>query len=170
MLAVDPQVAVAVVGVAAGLATYVHTSNREKAVHQANLIREYTKDLSSDDRLVDLFTDIDYERFVFTVDPDTWLGRQPEKTLVRLLDLFNSIGHNWHRKVISLEDVHGTTLAYGIMRAHGNPQVQAYLKYVDTWDAEHLGTGAAFEHFRRLAEALEERSRQARKARRAAGR
>ncbi len=166
MPGLDPQLVVAVAGLGAGLVTYVRTSNREKSVRQADLIREYTKDLSSDDRLVNLFTDIDYGRFVFVRDERTWLGQQPEKTLVRLLDLFNSIGHNWHRRVVSLEDVHGTTIAYGIVRAHNDPQVKAYLDYVNEWDADHLGTGAAFEHFRRLAQALDEMSEGARRANR----
>jgi len=43
--------------------------------------------------------------------------------------------------------------------------MQRYLAYVDVWDADHLGTGVAFEYFRRIAVALDERSKKMRAAR-----
>jgi hypothetical protein len=153
------------IGVIVALLTYVRTARREKAIRQAELVRGYTRDLSMDPALVDLFTDIDYERFRFVADEATWLGRRPEQDVVRMLDLFNSAGHNWRRDILSLDDIHGTTLGYAILRAHQDPQVQRYLAHVDHWDAEHLGTGVAFENFRALAVALDERSREARAAR-----
>ena len=149
-------VSAAAVVVAAG--TYISTSGREKALHRAELVHTYSSEFSHDAELVDVFTDIDYERYEFTEDETTWLGQAPEKRLVRMLDLFNSLGHNWFRKIISLEDIHGTTLGYAILRAYNDPNVSSYLKFVDGHDADHLGTGAAFEYFRRLVVALDKRS------------
>jgi hypothetical protein len=67
--------------------------------------------------------------------------------------------------ILSLDDIHGTTLGDAILRASQDPEVQRYLAHVDHWDADHLGTGVAFENFRTLAVALDERSRAARAAR-----
>lgn len=137
--------------------TYLLTSRREKGLHRAELGHSYSSEFSHDHDLIDLFTDIDYERFRFATTDD-WLGQSPEKVVVRMLDLFNSLGHNWFRKVVSLEDIYGTTLGYAILRAHNDDHVKAYLAYVDHHDADHFGTGDAFEYFRRLGVALEKRS------------
>jgi hypothetical protein len=161
----DLQGTAAVATLVAGLITYVRTSRREKSIRQADLVRAYTSEFYSDEALITLFTDIDYSRFSFTADEDTWLGQKPEQTVVRLLDLFNSVGHNWHRKVLALEDIHGTTLGYAILRAYNDAEMQRYVAYVDRWDADHLGTGVAFEYFRRIAVALDERSKKVRAAR-----
>lgn len=149
---------IAGIAVVVGLATYIHTSIRERAFRRAEMVRAYSADLSSVPELVDLFTQIDYDRFCFVDDEETWLGRAPEQNLVRLLDVFNSVGHNWRRKVVMLDDIHGTTLGYGILRAYQSAQIQAYLSYVDRWDHDHLGTGVAFENFRQLAVALDKKS------------
>jgi hypothetical protein len=149
---------IAGIAVIVGLMTYIHTSIRERAFRRADLVRTYSSELSSVPELVELFTQIDYNQFSFVKDQDTWLGKAPEQNLVRLFDVFNSVGHNWRRKVVTLGDIHGTTLGYGIIRAYRSDQVQAYLDYVDTWDADHLGTGVAFENFRRLAVALDKKS------------
>jgi hypothetical protein len=161
----DLQGTAAIATLVAGLITYVRTSRREKSIRQADLVRAYTSEFYSDEALSTLFTDIDYSRFRFAADEDTWLGQKPEQTVVRLLDLFNSVGHNWHRKVLALEDIHGTTLGYAILRAYHDGEMQRYLAYVDVWDADHLGTGVAFEYFRRIAVALDERSKKMRAAR-----
>lgn len=165
MLDFDLQGTAAVATLVTGLITYIRTSQREKSIRRADLVRGYTSEFYSEEALVTLFTDLDYSRFRFTADEETWLGKKPEQTVVRLLDLFNAVGHNWHRKVLSIEDVHGTTLGYAILRAYNDDEMQKYLAYVDVWDADHLGTGVAFEYFRRIALALDERSRKFRAVR-----
>jgi len=149
---------VAAAAILVAVATYVLTARREKALHRAELVHAYSSEFSRDRELVDLFTDIDYERFEFEADQSRWLGQDPEKQLIRMLDLFNSIGHNWHRKIVSLDDIHGTTLGYAILRAFNDPNVNRYLEFVDQHDADHLGTGAAFEYFRLIAVDLEKKS------------
>jgi hypothetical protein len=161
----DLQGTAAVAALVTGLITYIRTSQREKSIRRADLVRGYTVEFYSDEALVTLFTDLDYSRFRFTADEESWLGKKPEQTVVKLLDLFNSVGHNWHRKVLGLEDVHGTTLGYAILRAYNDDEMQKYLAHVDVWDVDHLGTGIAFEYFRRLALALDERSKKFRAAR-----
>jgi hypothetical protein len=165
MLDFDLQGTAAVATLVTGLITYIRTTQRDKSIRRADLVRAYTVEFYSDEALITLFTDLDYSRFRFTADEKSWLGKKPEQTVVKLLDLFNSVGHNWHRKVLSLEDIHGTTLGYAILRAYNDDEMQKYLAHVDVWDADHLGTGVAFEYFRRIALALDERSRKFRAAR-----
>jgi hypothetical protein len=159
---VNLEATVAAIAILIGIATYIHTSIRERAYRRAEMVRAYSAELSSAPELVDLFTQIDYNRFRFVADEETWLGNAPEQNMVRLLDVYNSVGHNWQRKVIALADIHGTTLGYGILRAYQSQQVQSYLSYVDKWDYDHLGTGVAFDNFRQLAVALDKRSIKAR--------
>lgn len=155
---VGAEALVAAVAIVVSVIIYARTTVRERAVRRAELVRTYSTDLSQDQSLMDLFTDIDYERFRFVASQETWLGKRPEQDLVRLLDLFNSIGHNWQQKVVRLDDIHGTTLGYAVLRAYEDEDVRGYLGHVATWDADHLGTGVPFEFFQRLARALSERS------------
>lgn len=140
------------------LFTYIASARREKSIRRAELVRGYTADFYSDGRVPDLFMEIDYDRFHFAVDDDEWLGRAGESTMVRMLDLFNSIGHNYNRGVIELADVHGTTLGYAILRAHDSSDVRRYLEYVKSWDSEHLGTGVPFQYFQELGNDLRQKS------------
>ncbi|WP_324651668.1 hypothetical protein [Georgenia sp. H159] len=149
------------------LVTYVTTARREKSIRRAELVRAYTADFYSDERVVKLFMDLDYERFEFPKVNDQWLGTIGEATLVRMLDLFNSIGHNYARKVLTIEDIHGTTLGYAILRAHGSLEVRKYLEHVRAWDGENLGTGVPFQYFQQLGNDLLTRSRRARERNRA---
>jgi hypothetical protein len=152
--------------VAVALLTYVLTSRRSRALDRATLVRQYSTDFAQDPDVVRLFVDIDYERFRFDAAMASWLGHEPEIRVVRMLDLFNSLGHSWSRRLITLDDIHGTTLGYAILRAHNDPYISKYIAYVDEHDFEHLGTGAAFEYFRRLAVRLDEKSKRVREKRR----
>lgn len=71
-----------------------------------------------------------------------------------MLDLFNTVGHNWDRRVIKLGDVHGTTLGYAMLRAHESTEVRGYLNFVKRWDEDHLGTGVPFEFFQLMSNDL----------------
>lgn len=150
----DLQDVSAVLAVLIALGTYVSTRMRDNAIHRADLVRQFTADFYASDAVVKLFVDIDYDRFVFVEDQEEWLGQEPEITLVRMLDLFNSVGHNWHRHVITLADVHGTTLGYAMLRAVDSPEVAKYLTFVQGWDSDHLGTGVPFEFFQLMANEL----------------
>jgi hypothetical protein len=142
------------------LGTYAATRLRDSAIRRADLVRQFTADFYANDDVVKLFVEMDYDRFTFVEDQKTWLGHKPEITLVRMLDLFNSVGHNWHRRVITLADVQGTTLGYAMLRASASPQVATYLSFVEGWDTEHRGTGVPFEFFRLMANELASVSRQ----------
>jgi len=144
---------VAASGLVWGAMTYVQKSNRERAQRRGELVREYTRELSSDPALVQLFTDIDYGRLRFRRSQE-WLGAAPEQNLVRMLDLFNSLGLKWKHKAIRLEDVIGTTLGYAIVRAWQDRAVSAYLEHVTRWDELQRGTGYPFQFFKDLANAL----------------
>lgn len=143
----DLQDIIGVLALLVAVGTYAATRLRDSAIRRADLVRQFTVDFYSSDAVVALFVDIDYERFKFVEDKEKWLGHQPEITLVRMLDLFNSVGHNWHRRVIKLADVHGTTLGYAMLRAMESPEVARYLQFVKKWDSDHLGTGVPFEFF-----------------------
>jgi hypothetical protein len=75
---VDLQSATAVVAIVVALGTYVATRLRDSAIHRAELVRQYTADFYASDAVVALFVDIDYDRFTFVEDEDTWLGHEPE--------------------------------------------------------------------------------------------
>jgi hypothetical protein len=151
---VDLQDVAAVGAIVVALVTYVATRIRDSAVHRADLVRQYTADFYASDAVVALFVEIDYERFRFVEDEETWLGREPEITLIRMLDLFNSVGHNWNRRVIKLADVHGTTLGYAMLRASESEEIGKYLSFVQGWDEAHLGTGVPFEFFQLMGREL----------------
>jgi hypothetical protein len=163
---------ISIEGVAASAAvlvaavTYVLTSMRSRGLDRASMVRQYSSDFANDPDVVRIFVEIDYERFRFDQAMASWLGQAPEIHMVRMLDLFNSLGHSWSRHLVKLDDIHGTTLGYAILRAHHDPYVRKYLAYVDGHDFDHLGTGAAFEFFRRLAVQLDSKSKRARAKRR----
>jgi hypothetical protein len=87
-----------------------------------------------------------------------WLREQPEITVARMLDMFNSLGHDWSRGLIKLDDIQGTTLGYAIVRAYNDPYIRKYIAHVDGHDSEHVGTDAAFGFVRPLAMRLHEKS------------
>lgn len=141
--------------------SYIHANYRDKSIRRAELVKSYTSDFYASEEIVDLFMDIDYERFRFN-NGGEWLGGKDEASMVRMLDLFNSVGHNHRRRVLTLSDIHGTTLGYAILRAYESGEVRSYLEHVKAWDGDHLGTGVPFEHFQNLGNALSRRSAAAR--------
>ncbi|MFI2709087.1 hypothetical protein ACH495_03000 [Micromonospora sp. NPDC018662] len=163
MIPVHDLAASAAVVVAAG--TYILTSRRSRALDRATLVRQYSNDFVHDSEALRLFIEIDYGRFRFDPATTAWLGGAPEIRLIRLLDLFNSLGHGWKRGLIGIDDIHGTTLGYAILRAHQDAYVRTYITYVDNHDI-NSGTGAAFEFFRLLAVQLDRQARQTRNKRR----
>ncbi|GAB3055741.1 hypothetical protein GCM10027053_15910 [Intrasporangium mesophilum] len=136
--------------VALALVTFIFSNRRDKAIRRADLVRAYTSDFYADQNVVKLFSDLDYDRFRFDAT-DEWLGTGAESTLVRMLDIFNSLGHNARHGVIGLSDIHGTTIGYAVLRAYDSAEVVRYLEYVRQWDHEHLGTGVPFQFFQELA-------------------
>ena len=138
--------------------THIVTSRYARAMDRASLVRQYSAEFAHDREVIKLFVDIDHEEFRFDPAMASWLGEQPEITVVRMLDLFNSLGHSWSRGLIKLADIHGTTLGYAIVRTHNDPYIRKYIAHVDGHSFEHVGTDAAFEFFRRLAVQLDEKS------------
>lgn len=134
------------------------TSRRARALDRATLMRTHSAAFATDREVVRLFVDVDHERFRFDRAMASWLGEQPEITVVRMLDLFNSLGRNWSRGLIKLDDIQGTTLGYAIVRAYNDPYIRKYIAYVDGHHSEHVGNDAAFEFLRRLAVQLDEKS------------
>jgi hypothetical protein len=146
------------------IVAYVGSSRRDRSLHRAELVHAFSSEFAADDVLSDLFMDIDYGRFRFDADGAAgWLGHTGERNPIRLLDLFNSVGHNVSRGVLSIRDIQGTTLGYAIMRTYADEQITRYLDHVDRWDKSHRGTGAAFHYFRELAVELERHSRKSRR-------
>ena len=74
MARITPEAAVAALAFLTTVVTYVRGSAREKAVRRAELVHSYSSEFSGNQSLVDLFTDLDYRRFRFVEDEDTWLG------------------------------------------------------------------------------------------------
>lgn len=137
------------------VATYIGTSRRERAIRRAELVQTFTSEFYQVDEVYRLFADIDYERFEFSDDRDSWLGAAPERAVVHMLDIFNSLGLNWYRRVISTRDILGTTIGYAILRAFESVEMRRYLQFVHGHDQEHLGTGVPFEFFQILASELQ---------------
>lgn len=135
--------------------TYLHASFRQRAISRAALVYQFSTDLARDADVVNLFVEIDNDRFRFPGNEEVWLGAQPEIVMVRMLDLFNSVGHSWSRNIVKLDDIYGTTLGYAILRASRDPGVREYLEHVARHDHAHAGTGVPFKYFRDLAKALD---------------
>src|SRR3954454_12033151 len=124
----------AVVAVVVAIATYIGTSRRERAIRRAELIQTYTTEFYWSDEIFDLFTDLDYDRFSFVENHETWLGAKPERAAVHMLGLFNSLGLNWCRGVVSARDIQGTTLGYAMLRARDSSEMRRYLEFVHGHD------------------------------------
>ena len=144
--------------VVAAAATHFYTSRHARALDRATLVRTYSAEFATDREVIKLFADIDHERFQFDPEMALWLREQPEITVARMLDMFNSLGHDWSRGLIKLEDIRGTTLGYAIVRAYKDPHIRKYIAYLDGHDFEPVG--ATFAFFRRLAVQLDQRSPQ----------
>jgi hypothetical protein len=157
-LLVTLDVFIAATAVAVALMTYVMTAKRDRDLRRSELVKSFTVDFYASNNVVQLFTDIDYNRFEFSPDEESWLGHQPEQTVVRMLDVFNSIGLSWRRGIVTLDDIHGTTLGYAIQRSVQCPGMRDYLTYVHNHDQSHLGTGVPFEFFQEIGLELQERS------------
>ena len=145
----------ALLAVVVAIGTYVGTSRRERAIRRAELIHMYTAEFYGSEEIYSLFADLDYDRFSFSDDRSSWLGAAPERAVVHMLDLFNSLGLNWYRGVISTKDIQGTTLGYAMLRARDSTEMRSYLEFVHGHDQDHLGTGVPFEFFQRLAGELQ---------------
>jgi hypothetical protein len=135
--------------------TYIGTSRRDRAIRRAELVATFTSEFYRSEDIYRLFADIDYDRFEFSEDRTSWLGADPERSVVHMLDLFNSLGLNWYRRVISTKDIQGTTIGYAMLRAFESAEMRKYLEFVHGHDQEHLGTGVPFEFFQILAGRLQ---------------
>lgn len=114
------------------------TRTAERRLRRAELIRSYTNDFYLSRDVVELFMDIDHERFNYD---STFLGSDRELALIHLLDNFNALGHSWRRHVISLNDLLPTTLAYAALRTWENPSVRRYLSQIQIWDENRYWPG-----------------------------
>lgn len=128
---------------------------KQLALRRAELMRHY-EDKFGTLEMQETFQNIDYDRLDPVLDKEgTWIGERGELELVRLLDLFNTVGHNWSANTLKLEDVSETALGYGIARTYRSDAVQAYLANVDATDEIHAyGLNQAWRHFRALGAAL----------------
>jgi hypothetical protein len=124
------------------------TRTAERRRRRAELIRSYTNDFHLSRDVVELFMDIDHERFNYD---STFLGSDRELALIHLLDNFNALGHSWRRHVISLNDLLPTTLAYAALRTWENPSVRRYLSQIQIWDENRYWPGLGFRYFEDLA-------------------
>jgi hypothetical protein len=139
------------VGLLFTIAIFWATRLRDRRVRQAELLRDYTNDLYDDERMTSIFMAVDHNRYAF--DSSDY-GTDKELALIRLLDLLNILGHNWDRKIITLDKLIDTTLGYVIVRLSTNKRVIDYLKQIQVWDAERYTAGTGFGYFRELAVAL----------------
>ncbi len=149
----------AAVAVVIGVVTFIITTRRERLIRRAELVRQYTVDFHESPGVSQMFEDIEHRRLRF--DADAWLGKEPELTAVRMLDLFNSLGHNWRHGVLKLEDIDGTTLGRAALITSRSDAIRAYLATLPGQDGatgDGAGIPAPFEYFGRLAAALEERA------------
>jgi hypothetical protein len=95
--------------------------------------------------------EVDHGKYAFS--PGDY-GTPKELALIRLLDFFNILGHNWQRGVVDIEDIAPTTLGYAAVRLHMNQDVTQYLRQIEVWDDERYVAGVGFGYFRELAVAL----------------
>lgn len=146
---VTPPALATTLAVLVAVITYANTRARDNKLKRAEIVQKFAEELSRNDVLFGQFCKIDNNLFTF-LDSEEWLKTDGEHALIRLLDHFNGVAHNIERNVLRVEDLRGTTLWYAMQRAFYDPQVQAYLAWVDTFDQANGGTGDAFRFFRGL--------------------
>lgn len=56
-------------------------------------------------------------------------------------DLLNSLGHNWCRGVLKLDDIYRTTLGYAVLITYRNAAVFEYLATPTLHDEKNATTG-----------------------------
>jgi hypothetical protein len=127
--------------------TYIGTKRREMRIRRAELVRAYTTEFYADPGVTALFMDIDYDR----LGNGHLAGSSRELSLIRLLDYFNAMGHNWKRGVLKLDDIFPTTLAYAALRTWENEAVRKYLLQIKKWDEERYAPGSGFRYFEQFA-------------------
>lgn len=143
--------------VVVAVATYVSTRRRDNKIKRAEMVQKFADQLANNDVLFGQFCLIDSNQFKFEdsdqwiLEHADWLHSDDERSLLRLLDHFNSVAHNIERNVLRVQDLRGTTLWYAMQRAFYDPGIQAYLSWVDRFDENNGGTGDAFRYFRSLA-------------------
>jgi hypothetical protein len=116
----------------------------ERRLRRSELIRHSTYDFYLNPDVTALFMDIDHDRFVYD---DVFLGSDRELALIHLLDYFNALGHNWKRRIVSLDDLLPTTLTYAALRTWKNADVHRYLRQIQAWDEERYLQGSGFRYF-----------------------
>jgi hypothetical protein len=147
----DAQVLIGVGALFISATTYVWSRVREAAIRRAELVKSYTDSFYASRELSELFLKIDYEGLKFS---EALLNTRAEVQLIHFLDLLNSIALHYFNRVLGWQDISGTTLGYALVRTHEDEGVRKYLTRIDSWDAEHSGTGAAFRFFRELGDSL----------------
>jgi hypothetical protein len=140
--------ATAVIAIIVTLLTYYRTRAAERRLRRSELIRNYTNDFYLNPDVTAIFMDIDHDRFVYD---ELFLGSDRELALIHLLDYFNALGHNWKRRIVSLDDLLPTTLTYAALRTWENADVRQYLRQIQAWDEERYVQGSGFRYFEELA-------------------
>ncbi|WP_326760017.1 hypothetical protein OHB35_25550 [Streptomyces phaeochromogenes] len=135
---------------AAGItvATWALNSRASRLTQRAEFIRNCTNDFYDSQALTSIFMDIDHGRFRYD---ESILGTEKELDLIRYLDYFNAVGHNWCRGVITIFDIMPTTMAYAALRSWEDPGVRAYLQQIRRWDEERYSASTGFLYFEELA-------------------
>jgi hypothetical protein len=146
---IDWKLAVAIMAVLVSIGTAIASRSRDRRTKTAELVRTYTRDLYANREVLEMFQDIDQDRFDMQLDE--LVGAHAEIVLVQLLDHLNSIAHNTRRGVLSLRDIMPTTIAYAIVRTWENDAVRRYLRQVRVWDRERFVPGYGFRYFEELA-------------------
>ena len=147
----EAPVVVGLLSLTATVLFFALNRHRDRQIHQAELLRNYTVDFYGDARILSVFAEIDADRYTIS---ESDVATPKEWELIRLLDFLNILGANWHRGVVSLRDVAPTTLGYAAVRVHANPTVIEYLEVLARSDSVRYPPGTAFGYFRELAAAL----------------
>ena len=132
--------------------TYLGTSRRDPAIRRrADLVETFNSEFHRSEDIYGLFADIELDRSVFPEGRTSWLSADPERTVVHLLDLFNSLGLELvSRSHLDQGHQSASTMAAPCCEPSSRPRAARYLEFVHRHDQEHLGTGVPFEFFQIL--------------------
>ncbi|MFJ4204860.1 hypothetical protein ACIP2Y_35245 [Streptomyces sviceus] len=147
-MSLTPQLIVAITAALITLITWALNSRSARRTRRSEFIRNCTNDFYENDNMTSLFMDIDYDRFKYD---ESILGTDKELDLIRFLDYFNMVGHNWRRGVMPLSDILPTTIGYAVLRTWKNEEIRKYLRQIKVWDAERYSSSAGFLYFEELA-------------------
>lgn len=138
----------------AGVGLILNVISMRKATKQirVNKIMDLEQNLFNDKELQEKYYEIEYDKLEIE---NISAQSSSEKTLDRLLLLFDSIAMLYKARIITKEELN--IVGYNYMVIYQNLAVQKYLKYLDKWFIDRKINGVPFKEFREIGKEIEKK-------------